>query len=100
MDRLDGASAGFGFSTIFVMAKALPLGWPTPTTPYMWMRSAGTSSTAMILALSSRSYGIERSKTQAASGAIASEKGENHHLDHRANCRRWRSLCGDRKSVG
>ncbi len=28
---------------------------PTPTTPYMWMRSAGTSSTAMILALSSRS---------------------------------------------
>src|ERR1039458_6026924 len=54
MERLDGASAGFGFSTILVIAKALPVAAPTPTTPYIWMRSAGTSSTAMMLALSSR----------------------------------------------
>ena len=31
---------------------ALPLALPMPTTPYMWMRSGGTSSTAMIFAFS------------------------------------------------
>ncbi len=54
IERLDGASLFFGFSTIFVMENALPLRSPTPTMPYMWTRSSGTSSTAMILALASK----------------------------------------------
>ena len=52
MMRFDGAFSRGGFSTISVSANSLPLRSPTPTTPYMWMRSAGTSSTAMMLALS------------------------------------------------
>ena len=58
IDRLEGASSRFGFSTILVMEKALPCGFPTPTTPYMCTRSGGTSSTAMILARSERRVGV------------------------------------------
>jgi hypothetical protein len=53
IERLEGASLAFGFSTILVMENAFPLLSLRPTTPYMWMRSRGTSSTAMTLALSS-----------------------------------------------
>jgi hypothetical protein len=44
-----------GFSTIWVTENKLPWRSPMPTTPYMWMRSAGIFSTAMMFALSPRS---------------------------------------------
>ena len=40
MKRLEGAVAGFGFSTIEVMRKACPTVSPTPTMPY-WSVRAG-----------------------------------------------------------
>ena len=52
MMRLEGALPRAGFSTICVSLNSLPLRAPMPTTPYMFTRSAGTSSTAMTLALS------------------------------------------------
>ena len=55
--RFDGAFSRAGFSTICVSENSLPslpTRSPTPTTPYMCTRSAGTSSTAMMLAFSPR----------------------------------------------
>src|SRR6266699_2664706 len=41
MMRFEGAFSREGFSTIWVTQNSLPLRSPMPTTPYIWMRSAG-----------------------------------------------------------
>src|SRR5262249_3955804 len=54
MMRFEGARSRAGFSTIWVTENKLPLRSPMPTTPYMWIRSAGIFSTALRFALSPR----------------------------------------------